>query len=141
MDTIRTLNKWANSHFSLSMDALRMIVGVFLFVKGIQFQSQTDLLMELILPASNSEMSAMFIAHYVTLAHFAGGILVFFGLLTRIAMLFQLPIFIGAVIINTLNGVDSFILAQAIFGLAACIVFIAYGSGRYSIDYKWKMEK
>lgn len=136
---IRVLNKWANSHMSLTMDSIRMILGIFLFIKGIQFASQTELLVDLIQPNDVSN-STLLVAHYVTLVHFAGGILVLFGLITRLALLFQLPIFIGAVIINTMNGAESVVMAQALFGLIGSIVFILYGSGRYSVDYKMQME-
>ncbi|MCJ8292414.1 MAG: DoxX family protein [Crocinitomicaceae bacterium] len=136
---IRVLNKWANSHMSLTMDSIRMILGIFLFIKGIQFASQTELLVDLIQPNDVSS-STLLVAHYVTLVHFAGGILVLFGLLTRLALLFQLPIFIGAVIINVMNGAESVVMAQALFGLIGSIVFILYGSGRYSVDYKMQME-
>ncbi|MCH2223657.1 MAG: DoxX family protein [Crocinitomicaceae bacterium] len=136
---IRTLNKWANSHMSLTMDSIRMILGIFIFIKGLQFASQTDLLVDLIQP-NDPSASTLFIAHYVAMAHFAGGILVFFGLITRLVLLIQLPIFIGAVIMNTINGAESVIMAQAIFGLIGSIVFILYGSGRYSVDHKLQME-
>jgi putative oxidoreductase len=42
----------------------------------------------------------MFQVHYIASAHFLGGILIVFGLLTRWAILAQLPILIGAVLIN-----------------------------------------
>jgi len=139
METIRTLNKWANSHMSLFMDAIRMLLGIFLFVKGIQFQGQTELLVGLIQPQDPS-MAVMGLAHYVAMAHLAGGVLIFFGLITRLALLIQLPIFIGAVFINVINDAESFIMAQALFGLIASVIFIIYGSGRFSADYRLKMK-
>ena len=139
MKSVRKLNKWANSNLNLSMHALRMVLGVFLFIKGLQFAASTETLVELIQPDKPTYV-ALLIAHYVAIAHLARGILVFFGLLTRVVMVFQLPIFIGAVFINIINGVDSFILAQSIFGLACSVAFIFYGSGRYSADYQLKME-
>ena len=39
MGRIKTLNKWANAHTYLPLDLLRMALGVFLIVKGIQFMS------------------------------------------------------------------------------------------------------
>jgi uncharacterized membrane protein YphA (DoxX/SURF4 family) len=121
------------------MHTLRMILGAFIFVKGIQFESQSALLLDLI-NSFTPALGSMVMVHYVAMAHFAGGLLVFFGLFTRGALLFQLPIFIGAVAINIMNGSTSFELAQAIFGLVGCIAFIIYGSGRKSVDYDWKME-
>lgn len=139
MKGVRKLNKWANANLNLSMHSLRMILGIFLFVKGIQFSTSVDALVELIQP-SNPTFPSLILAHYVIMAHIAGGILVFFGLITRLALLVQLPLFIGAVTINVISGAESFILAQSIFGLACSLAFIAYGSGRYSADYRMKLD-
>lgn len=139
MKLVKPLNKWANSHLSLTMDAIRMLLGIFLFYKGIEFASGTQALVDLIQPKDPTS-ATLFVAHYVIMAHLAGGILVFFGLLTRLSLLVQLPIFIGAVIINVQSGVESVILAQSIFGLVASAVFVLYGSGRYSVDYRLKMQ-
>lgn len=139
MSTIKTLNKWANKNLKFSMHSLRLILGVFLFVKGIQFESQSGLLLELI-NTNNPALGTMGVIHYVAMSHFVGGVMVFFGLYTRLALLFQLPIFIGAVIINAMSGAEAFVMLQAIFGLLATIAFIFYGSGRYSVDYRLKME-
>jgi len=139
MKGVRNLNKWANSNLNLSMHALRMILGVFLFIKGVQFSTSVDSLIELIQP-KNTTFPALILAHYVIMAHIAGGILVFFGLITRLALLIQLPLFIGAVTINIISGAESFILAQSIFGLVCSTIFIIYGSGRYSADYRMQLE-
>ena len=139
MKLVKPLNKWANSHFSLTMDSIRMLLGIFLFYKGIEFASGTEALVELI-QLKNPTSAKLFVVHYVIMAHLAGGVLVFFGLLTRLSLLVQLPIFIGAVIINVENDVESVILAQSIFGLVASAVFVLYRSGRYSVDYRLKMQ-
>ncbi len=139
MKVIRKLNKWANANLNLSMHSLRMILGIFLFVKGIQFSTSVDALIKLIQP-ENTTFPALILAHYVIMAHLAGGILVFFGLITRLALLIQLPLFLGAVTINVISGAESFILAQSIFGLACSSIFIIYGSGRYSADYRMQLE-
>ena len=49
---------------------------------------------------ANSAVSlyAVFLAHYVALCSSDGGFLIIIGLLTRVAVLFQLPILIGAII-------------------------------------------
>lgn len=139
MSTIRTLNKWANHHFVVPMTIFRIIFGAFLFYKGIQFESQTQIIIDLVNPLG-IESGEMLVVHYVSMVHLAGGILVMFGLITRLALFFQLPIFLGAVVINAINHVEPFIMTQAIFGLIATLLFLAYGSGRVSVDYKLQME-
>ena len=59
-----------------------------------------------------------------------------FGLLTRIAVLFQVPIVAGAVFMIRSNDLFSFYTNQfQAFGvLILLIIFLFYGSGKISID-------
>lgn len=140
MDTIKALNKWANIHTYLPLDLLRIGLGVFLFTKGIFFMSSSQILIELLSPLQNWAGS-MFIIHYVAPAHFIGGLLIMFGLLTRWAILAQLPILIGAIAINFAGEMQmgNFILASITF--LVCIFFLIYGSGKNSADYYFKMQQ
>lgn len=139
MLVVKKLNKWANTHYSFPMNALRMFLGIFLFVKGLEFATGTEELVQLIRP-DNPDTATLFLAHYVAMAHLAGGILVFFGLITRLALLIQLPIFFGAVIIHLIQGAEAFVLGQALVALVGSLAFVVYGSGRYSVDYRMKLE-
>jgi len=140
MDTIKTLNKWANAHTYLPLDLLRIALGVFLFIKGINFMSDSQMLMQLFKPLQNMA-GGMLIIHYVAPAHFLGGILIAFGLLTRWAIISQIPILIGAIAINFIGEMNSanFILAD--ITLLVCAFFILYGSGKHSLDYYFKMQQ
>ena len=82
MDTIKTLNKWANAHTYLPLDLLRIALGVFLFIKGINFMADSTMLVSLFKPMQNMA-GGMVVIHYVVPAHFIGGLLIAFGLLTR----------------------------------------------------------
>lgn len=142
MTNVKTLNKWANAHTYLSVDLLRMALGIFLFIKGITFITNIQYLVELISPIDKTEgMYGMFIVHYIASAHFLGGILIFFGLLTRWAIIAQLPILLGAVVINFMGEMHSENLLQALIVLGFCIFFAFYGSGKNSADYYFKMQK
>ena len=99
MNNVKTLNKWANAHTYLPVDLLRMALGVFLFMKGMYFVSNIQYLVDLISPIDHIG-GGMFLLHYIAPAHLIGGILIFFGLLTRWAIIAQLPILICAIIIN-----------------------------------------
>ena len=140
MPTIKSLNKWANAHTYYPLDLLRIALGVFLFIKGINFISNSQILVDLIKPVQNLA-GAMIIIHYVAPAHFVGGLLIAFGLLTRWAAIAQLPVLIGAVLINIVGEMQTgnFILSTVAFIL--CIFFIFYGSGKHSMDYRLKMER
>ena len=81
------------------------------------------------------------LVHYIAPAHFVGGFLIVFGLLTRWAVLAQLPILIGAVSINFIGEMNTsnFLLSSIV--LLACIFFLFYGSGKHSVDKYLKMQQ
>ena len=140
MVNIKSLNKWANSHTYLPLDLMRMGLGVFLFMKGIYFITNIQYLQDLISPIDKIG-GGMFLIHYIAPAHMIGGILIFFGLLTRWAIMAQLPILAGAVVVNFMGEMHSQNLILAILTLGVCVFFLFYGSGKNSLDYYFKMEK
>ncbi|GAA4274088.1 DoxX family protein [Aquimarina gracilis] len=140
MPTIKSLNKWANAHTYYPLDLLRIALGVFLFIKGINFISNSQILVDLIKPVQNLA-GAMIVVHYVAPAHLIGGILIAFGLLTRWSVMAQLPLLVGAILINFIGemNVANLIIASIIFLL--CAFFLFYGSGKHSVDYYLKMQQ
>lgn len=136
---INRLNKWANSHTNIAIDLLRVGIGVFLFIKGIQFADQTQNLVNVIQP-KNPSAATLLIVHYVAMVHFAGGLLIVFGLLTRLSCLLQLPILAGAVLVNFTVAMDTGNLLQASIAFLATGFFLVYGSGKHSIDYNLKLH-
>ena len=117
-----------------------MALGVFLFFKGITFMSDSQMLMNLFEPLRNMT-GGMIIIHYVVPAHLIGGIVIFFGLLTRWAIIAQLPILIGAVLINFIGELNYSNLLMSSVTLVVCVFFLFYGSGKHSADYYFKMQQ
>jgi putative oxidoreductase len=140
MNNAKSLNKWANAHTYLPVDIVRMALGVFLFMKGMYFVSNIQYLVDLISPVDHMG-GGMFLLHYIAPAHLIGGILIFFGLLTRWAIAAQLPILICAVIINFMGYMHQQNLILALLTLVVCVFFLFYGSGKNSADYYFKMGK
>lgn len=140
MGTVKSLNKWANRHTYYPIDLLRIALGVLLFVKGIHFMGNTQILVDLIQPIQNMAGS-MIAVHYVAPAHLIGGLMIIFGLLTRWAVIAQLPIIIGAVVINFAGELDMGNLVLSSVTLVVCIFFMFYGSGKRSADYYLKMQQ
>ncbi|MDX1327099.1 MAG: DoxX family protein [Arenibacter sp.] len=140
MATIKSLNKWANAHTYYPLDLVRIALGVFLFMKGVDFMSNHQQMAEMIRPFQDLP-GGMLIMHYVAPAHFLGGFLLVIGLLTRWAVLAQMPIIIGAIMVNFLGemNVNNLILASIVFILL--VFFLLYGSGKHSADYYLKMQK
>ncbi|MFI0428988.1 DoxX family protein [Mariniflexile sp. HMF6888] len=140
METIKTLNKWANGHTYFPLDLLRVALGIFLFIKGISFMADSMMLLQLFKPMENM-VGGMIVVHYVAPAHFIGGILIAFGLLTRWAIIAQLPILIGAILINFVGEMHANNLILAIVILLISAFFLLYGSGKHSLDYYFKMQQ
>ena len=140
MGTIKSLNKWANRHTYYPLDILRIALGVFLFYKGVYFMSNLPLLLELYEPVK-PVLGDMLLVHYIAPAHFVGGVLIVFGLLTRWAIIAQLPILIGAVLINFIGEMNTTNLLISSSVLLICIFFLFYGSGKHSVDKYLKMQK
>lgn len=140
MGTIKTLNKWANGHTYFPLDLLRIALGILLFIKGINFMANSTILMQLFKPMENLA-GGMVIIHYVAPAHFIGGMLIAFGLLTRWAITAQLPILIGAIAINFVGEMNGNNFMLATITLVICVFFLFYGSGKHSLDYYFKMQQ
>ncbi len=138
MNFIQRLEKWGDTHHPKWLDFIRIVLGIFLFLKGLEFVNNMDRLTSLI--NSNGFMAAMstgVLAHYVVFAHIIGGILISFGLLTRFACVMQIPILLGALFFANANGglftpfteIWMTILVLLLLGF-----FLIEGSGPISID-------
>ncbi len=140
MGVIKKLNKWANRHTYYPLDLIRIGFGMFLVYKGFHFMGNTQILIDLVKPIQ-SYAGSMIAIHYVTPAHIIGGLLIIFGLLTRWATLAQLPLLLGAVIINFAGEMNTTNLILSSVALILCIFFTLYGSGKNSVDYYLKMQQ
>jgi putative oxidoreductase len=141
MDTsVKSLNKWANAHTSYWLDALRIAFGAFLIYKGASFITNSEEFDGLI-ATTNNFTGGMISFHYIAIAHIMGGIMIIFGLITRWAIIAQLPILIGAVAINFIGEMHANNLLIASITLLVSIFFLFFGSGKHSADYLFKMQK
>lgn len=139
METITKWNRWANAHTNFFTDALRILFGAFIFFKGIFFLDQTDYIYNLFREVSDAG-TYFALVHYVALAHLCGGFFIMLGLMTRWCAVLQLPILIGAILINFVGTMNPGNLVQASLGLLACCFFVYYGSGKHSVDYSMKLH-
>ena len=135
---VSKLNSFGNSFNAFEANILRMMLGVFLFYKGVDFLQSTDVIVELVNPVKYNPFFLL-ISHYIILAHIAGGILIFAGLLTRIAAIMQVPILVVAVIAHSAQGsAGDIILASTV--LLLLVFYTIIGSGRLSVDYTLKLH-
>jgi putative oxidoreductase len=141
---MESLKTWKMEHReSKVLAGLRVVLGLLLIYKGLYFIMNSDELKSALFQ-SRFQFGSIFIAHYIVLVHISGGLLIASGILTRVAVLFQLPILLGAVIFMNSNwGVfpvySEFILSVIV--LLMLVFYLFYGNGIYSGERFLKSER
>jgi putative oxidoreductase len=135
MGTLQQINQWSLTHHPRWLVVLRVALGISLFFKGIFFLANTSTLEELVrgnLVANRADWIVIFI----TWSHLLGGFLIIVGLFTRLAVLLQIPILMGAIIfINTQrDAFGAFELPFAFIILLLLLLFLIEGGGPISLD-------
>jgi putative oxidoreductase len=139
MERINSIIKWFDENQSLAYSVIRFFLGAALFVRGWIFFADPGTVTEM---AREDSLFMWF--SYVTLGHLIGGLMLMFGLLTRLASLIQIPILIGAVfIVNAGQHLASInqSLELAVMVLVLLIVYFFFGSGRFSFDQYFAEKK
>ncbi len=135
--SITSLNQTIVEHRHYWIEGLRIFLGLLLIYKGYYFVENLEDIYHYI--DENYRLSAFVISHYVVFAHLAGGVMIVFGILTRIGGFVQIPIVIIGAIYFTGEGGTFFgpttELEYSLLILALLIVFLFYGSGKWSVDH------
>ncbi len=140
MTILQRFEQWGDHHHPKWLDIIRILLGVFLFYKGIDFlQNLPNVKGELHSKTSFGEYSILLLGHYVVFAHIIGGILLTIGLFTRFACLIQIPILLGAIIF--VNSGNSAIkpyseLFLSIIVLLLLFYFMVIGNGPWAVRFK-----
>lgn len=130
---------WLEERRDLWIDVLRIYLGIGLFIRGlIFFTNGTDVMFRQVGGAEVSQwLASSFLLHFVIVAHLCGGVLLAFGLLTRLAAAIQVPVLVGAVIVHAPDGI--FALGQSLefasFVLVTLLFIVVAGPGRLSVDH------
>jgi putative oxidoreductase len=145
MSVITNIEGWGNSHRPGWLDIFRIILGLYITFKGIQFMADMSWL-EAAVGGATQAFTGASIAHYVVFAHLLGGPLIVVGLFTRAMCAIQIPILLGAIIlVNAPKGFMSvgnhMELEVSIAVLLGTIVFMIFGAGKFSIDEKRRHDK
>ena len=144
MNYVQRLEYWGEAHHPKYLDILRVVLGIFLLFKGIEFGNNTALLSESMESQTPfNSFLVIILVHYIIFAHIAGGFLITVGLLTRTACLFQIPILIGALIFVQWDAMQHFSgFFLALITLLLLVYFSVIGSGPWSLDrLMWPDEK
>ena len=138
MNIAYKIRDWGDLHHTKILDIIRILLGLFLVIKGVAFLNNAAYLRYLIIENKAIRESPDIITaliYYVTYVHMVGGALILVGLFTRLWALLQLPIVFGAVFfVNILSPFTNSELWLSILVLALLLLFIVIGSGPISLD-------
>src|SRR6266487_4527992 len=131
MRYLHQINDWSIKHQPKWLVVVRVALGLCLLAKGISFIRNSTILQE-IFTKSSIPQGLSWMAYLIPWAHLFGGIMIVIGLLTRIAVLLQIPILIGAILfVNTKSGPysgESDLLFSIII-LVLLLFFLVQGGG------------
>jgi uncharacterized membrane protein YphA (DoxX/SURF4 family) len=135
METQHDIRQWNVSRYTFFHLSVRLAVGLLLLLKGIYFVSNSHHLLRMV-NETNMGIGAQFLVPYITFAHMFGGAFIILGLLTRVAIILQLPIVIGALYYNLASnefgtGLELILSTLVLVGL---IYLFLKGSGTISMD-------
>lgn len=133
-----SLKNWTVDTRHYWIESLRIFLGLLIVYKGCYFVQNLELIYEHIEATTN--LDAFVVAHYVVFAHLLGGVMIIAGLLTRLAVIFQIPIvLVGAWYFSGAGGTffgPTTELEYSLLILMLLIVFLFYGAGKWSIDHR-----
>ena len=140
MDILHRFEHWGDAHHPKWLDIIRIVLGIFLCYKGIDFlRNMSTINGPLSTKTSFGSFSIILLSHYVVFAHILGGLLMVVGVLTRFACLIQIPIMLGAIIfINTADDVFkpySELFLSILILLILCY-FLIVGNGPWELKIK-----
>jgi uncharacterized membrane protein YphA (DoxX/SURF4 family) len=120
---------------------LRILLGILLFMKGIQFIYDNNLLQQVFRNQSTLR-EYNWLQTIIPWVHLLGGVFIIIGMFTRLAVVAQLPILFGAILfsqekINSIALNSS--LAYAIVVLVLLLIFLFVGNG--PVSWKKMIEK
>lgn len=143
MTYLQQVSDWSRKHQRNWFVVLRIFLGLSLFLKGIQFLKETEILEELI---SRSVVTGniTWLNTFIPWLHLFGGMMIIMGLFTRISVLLQLPILLGAVFFT--NSMQEIIpgRSELLFSgmiLMLLLFFLVEGSGPLSLDNAWRSKR
>ncbi|HEX6846735.1 MAG TPA: DoxX family protein [Chitinophagaceae bacterium] len=134
MAILHQLDKWSTTHPRLLL-LLRAALGIALTSKGISFMSDI-MSLKALLAQSGFSFLPDWVALVITWIHLLCGFLITIGLFTRLSALIQIPILIGAVIINVSGGIftPGSELVFSLLILVLLVFFLFEGGGELSLD-------
>jgi putative oxidoreductase len=145
MNLVHKIENWGDTHHPKVLDVVRVVLGIFLMLKGFAFLDNSAYLKDII-----EDQSVVYIptallmtaVYYVIFAHLVGGVLIAMGTLTRFACIIQIPIVLTAVFLaDFFTSPINAMAWPSITALILLVIFMVIGSGPLSLDRylsKWE---
>lgn len=142
MNLLQRIEFWGDRHHPRWIDIVRVALGIFLCIKGIQFlENMSTMISRMSGTLPGNYLSLSILGHYIVFAHLVGGIFLAVGLLTRVACIMQIPVLIGAIIFLNQTMFRPFSqISLTVIVLLLLIYFLIAGSGPWSVDRYWKED-
>jgi putative oxidoreductase len=143
MTYLQQVNVWSSKHQRNWFVVLRALLGLSLFLKGIQFIKNTEVL-ERLIAQSTASQNALWLNTFIPWLHLFGGIMIIAGLFTRLSVLIQVPVLIGAVFFTNFkqgffSGEPDLLFSIVI--LVLLLFFLVEGGGQFSLDKSLRESK
>jgi putative oxidoreductase len=138
MNMLKKIENWGDHHHPKWLDFFRILLGLVLMWKGIDFYINMQAFSNLMRGAFlGTAISISLLAHFIIVLHIIGGLSITLGTYTRTFCLINLPILIGAVFfINISGGIfkpySEFWISISV--LAGLICFAIEGNGYLSVE-------
>jgi len=137
MNLVQRVEHWGDTHHPQWLDIVRILLGVFLCYKGVEFlYNMGSMLSILSNKMAFGSFSSMLMSNYIAFAHILGGVLLIMGVLVRFACLLQIPILLGAIFFINMNPEMYRPLSELTLSIAVLLLlclFLVVGNG------KWRM--
>ena len=137
MNLVQRVEHWGDTHHPQWLDIVRILLGVFLCYKGVEFLYNMGSMLSLL---SNTmafgSFSSMMMSNYIAFAHILGGVLLILGVLTRFACLLQIPILLGAIFFINLNPEMYRPFSEVLLSIGVLlllILFLVVGNGKWQL--------
>jgi len=145
MNYLQRLEHWGDRHHPKWLDIIRIALGIFLFLKGIEFYRNMGAIMSLMdIMTPFGAFMQIILGHYIIFAHIIGGLMLAFGLFTRFASFIQIPILIGAIVFINHAGEMFRPFSEvivAIVVLLLLVTFLVVGNGPWSVERYFDEQK
>lgn len=143
MNLVQRVEHWGDTHHPQWLDIVRILLGVFLCYKGVDFLMNMGSMLSLITnKMSFGSFGSMLMSNYIAFAHILGGILLILGVLTRFACVIQIPILLGAIMFVNSSLYKPFSAVLLPIGvLLLLILFLIVGNGNGKFAFLKMSEK